>query len=204
MCIMSADVYADSPSEGEWERKFKDWFEVEDDPRIFWRNRAHGLLLRFDDKPVTIGHMLAVPWEAAQRVDDLEPGRHAKLMHVAQVAGRHLENVLLSEGIVPQYIGQLVAGAQVWHAHVHRGASYEGRDWIGGYNGQPRLDPAPEEWMDIIQRFGTSFDGPALDAELDQKRPPEDLVAMEQYALNLRDTRLAAIAIANASQVPTV
>ena len=189
-----SNVYANSPSGGKWEEKFKEWFKVDlrDDPRIIWRNEAYGLLLRFDDKPVTEGHVLAVPWEAAQMVDDLADPRSDKLGRVARAAGRHLAAVLSAEGRPPRYVGQLVAGGQVWHAHVHRAPCFVGPDWLEGFSGQnPRLDPTDEEWEHTIHRFGDTFDGAALDAELTAMGPAEDLKAMEQYALDLRDRRLA-------------
>lgn len=182
------DVLA-TPSNGVYEQRFKDWFAA-DDPRIVYRNEGHGYLIRLDDHPVTRRHLLAVPFEGHRSIDHMQGARGDKLGQVARFAGLQLEEVLERQGTPYKYIGTLVAGAQVWHAHVHRAPSYEGRDWIEGFNGGPRLELSEDEWSEMCET--TKFTPEmirALNAELARIGPAEDLAAMEQQALGLRSMR---------------
>lgn len=168
----------DTPSKGVFEQRFKDWFFDDTDPRVVFKSERHGMYVRLDDKPVTPGHSLAIPLEGQRYIDDLSETRSNKLWTVSRHVGRHIMEAYQDQE--PRYVGVLVAGAAVHHAHIHRAVCFEGRDWIGGFDGQPRLELTDDEWANVYDRTTfTPEQSRALEAELDRIAPPEDIVAQE-------------------------
>lgn len=195
----------DSPSGGQYEQNFRNWWEDENDPLVLYRNEQHGLYVRLDERPVTWGHMMAIPFEGAKSVDHLPGPRHDKLWRVAQFVGLHMEDVLRAREVPYRYMGTLVAGAQVWHAHVHRAACMQGPDWLKAFAGIPReqacevepfegqkplsarLELTEQEWADTVKAFGfTAAAKQDLDDYIAAVGPAEDLAAMEQHQVDLR------------------
>jgi diadenosine tetraphosphate (Ap4A) HIT family hydrolase len=178
-------INKNTPSGGVYEQRFKDWFfNADNDPRVLFKSEAHGLYVRLDDRPVTIGHSLAIPLESERYIDNMDPTRSDKLWTVSRHLGRHLMEVFGANE--PDYIGVLVAGKMVHHAHVHRAVCYEGRDWIGGFDGQPRLELPDDQWAEVCERTAFAPDEVhALEADLNRIAPPEPLVEMEKQAYDL-------------------
>lgn len=67
-----------------------------------------------DIHPVAEGHVLVVPKVQVEFVWDLSPEDYSALMQTVQKVGRRLRDV-----IGKPYVGQVVVGTDVPHAHVH-------------------------------------------------------------------------------------
>lgn len=67
-----------------------------------------------DINPVAEGHTLIVPKTQVEFVWDLDDGDYIALMQTVKKVGRRLREV-----IGKQYVGQMVVGTDVPHAHVH-------------------------------------------------------------------------------------
>lgn len=67
-----------------------------------------------DIHPVAEGHVLVVPKVQVEFVWDLNPEDYSALMQTVQKVGRRLRDV-----IGKPYVGQVVVGTDVPHAHVH-------------------------------------------------------------------------------------
>ncbi len=67
-----------------------------------------------DIHPVAEGHVLVISKRQVEFVWDLEPQEYQALMASVQKVGRRLLEV-----IKKPYVGQMVLGADVPHAHVH-------------------------------------------------------------------------------------
>lgn len=67
-----------------------------------------------DIMPAAPGHVLVIPKSQVEFVWDLTTADHQALMETVQKVGRRIRGVL-----GPQYVGQLVVGTDVPHAHVH-------------------------------------------------------------------------------------
>lgn len=67
-----------------------------------------------DIHPVAEGHTLVIPKTEVEFVWDLDPQDHAALMATVQKVGRRLREVTGKP-----YVGTLVVGTDVPHAHVH-------------------------------------------------------------------------------------
>lgn len=67
-----------------------------------------------DIHPVAEGHVLVVPKVQVEFVWDLSPEDYSALMQTVQKVGRRLRDI-----IGKPYVGQVVVGTDVPHAHVH-------------------------------------------------------------------------------------
>lgn len=67
-----------------------------------------------DIMPAAPGHVLVIPKSQVEFVWDLATADHQALMETVQKVGRRIREVL-----GPPYVGQLVMGTDVPHAHVH-------------------------------------------------------------------------------------
>lgn len=66
-----------------------------------------------DIHPVTEGHVLVIPKKQVEFIWDLEPEDYDALMHSVQKVGKRLREVMGKP-----YVGVLVVGTDVPHAHV--------------------------------------------------------------------------------------
>lgn len=67
-----------------------------------------------DIHPKQPGHVLVVPKKQVEFIWDLSSGDYAAVMVTAQRIGQHIREVLQ-----PRYVGMMVEGLGVPHAHVH-------------------------------------------------------------------------------------
>lgn len=67
-----------------------------------------------DIHPVAEGHVLVIPKKQVEFIWDLEPQDYQALMDTVQKVGRRLREV-----IGKPYVGTVVVGTDVPHAHVH-------------------------------------------------------------------------------------
>lgn len=67
-----------------------------------------------DIHPVAEGHVLVIPKTEVEFVWDLEEADYTALMATVQKVGRRLREV-----IAKPYVGEVVVGTDVPHAHVH-------------------------------------------------------------------------------------
>lgn len=67
-----------------------------------------------DIHPKQPGHVLVIPKQQVEFIWDLPADDYTSLMTVAQKVGQHIRTVLQ-----PNYIGVMVEGLGVPHAHVH-------------------------------------------------------------------------------------
>jgi len=67
-----------------------------------------------DINPIAEGHTLVIPKAQVEFVWDLEDDDYAALMATVKKVGQRLRKV-----IGKQYVGQLVVGTDIPHAHVH-------------------------------------------------------------------------------------
>ena len=67
-----------------------------------------------DINPVAEGHTLVIPKAEVEFIWDLEDDDYAALMSSVKKVGRRLREV-----IGKQYVGEIVVGTDVPHAHVH-------------------------------------------------------------------------------------
>lgn len=67
-----------------------------------------------DINPVAEGHVLVIPKVQVEFVWDLTEDDYAALMRTVQKVGRRLREV-----IGKKYVGQIVIGTDVPHAHIH-------------------------------------------------------------------------------------
>ena len=100
--------------------------------RFVWRDDAVVAFLSI--APVTTGHVLVVPVEEVDHWIDLDPATWGRVMEVALHVGR-----ALSDAFAPPRVGQMIAGFEVPHVHVHVLPAY-GLDDIG-FGG---VDPSPD------------------------------------------------------------
>lgn len=105
------------------------------DDKVTFRGRDVFTVL--SNKQVTSGHTLVVPVECFPSVDALPPDSARRLQVVSRATG-----IWLQVAFDPDYVGKLVAGKQVSHAHEHVVPCYEGRDWLT-VMGSPDRQPFP-------------------------------------------------------------
>lgn len=67
-----------------------------------------------DINPVAEGHVLVIPKVQVEFVWDLEPSDYQALMSTVQKVAKRLRKV-----IAKPYVGEMVVGVDVPHAHVH-------------------------------------------------------------------------------------
>ncbi len=86
-----------------------------------------------DIMPATRGHALVVPKRQVEFIWDLDDDEYAALMATVKKVGLRIRDVLR-----PAYVGQLVVGTDVPHAHVHVIPFAESRE-IQGALGSDRV-----------------------------------------------------------------
>lgn len=115
--------------------------------RFVWRDDEVVAFLSI--APVTTGHVLVVPIEEVDHWIDLDEGTW---LHVAEVA-RHVGRALQDVFAAPR-IGQMVAGFEVPHVHVHVLPAY-GLDDIGFAGADTSPDPTVLD--DAAERIRTAL-----------------------------------------------
>ncbi len=101
--------------------------------RFVWRDEQVVAFLSIN--PVTTGHVLVVPVEEVDHWIDLEPPLWTRVAVVSHVIGR-----ALGEAYDAPRIGQMIAGFEVPHVHVHVFPA-AGLDDIGFAKADPSPDP---------------------------------------------------------------
>jgi diadenosine tetraphosphate (Ap4A) HIT family hydrolase len=102
--------------------------------RFVWRDEHVVAFLSIN--PIATGHVLVVPVVEVDHWVDLEPPLWTRVAAVSHVIGRALDAAFDSPRI-----GQIIAGFEVPHVHVHVLPAY-GLDDIGFANADPAPDPA--------------------------------------------------------------
>jgi diadenosine tetraphosphate (Ap4A) HIT family hydrolase len=102
--------------------------------RFVWRDEHVVAFLSIN--PVATGHVLVVPVEEVDHWVDLEPALWTRVSAVSHVIGR-----ALSEAFDTPRVGQMIAGFEVPHVHVHVFPA-RGLDDIGFAGADPDPDPA--------------------------------------------------------------
>jgi diadenosine tetraphosphate (Ap4A) HIT family hydrolase len=102
--------------------------------RFVWRDDHVVAFLSIN--PVTVGHVLVVPVEEVDHWIDLDPALWARVSAVSHVIGR-----ALASAFAAPRVGQMIAGFEVPHVHVH---VFPARDLddIGFTRADPSPDPA--------------------------------------------------------------
>lgn len=101
--------------------------------RFVWRDEHVVAFLSIN--PVTTGHVLVVPREEVDHWVDLDPPLWTRVGAVSHVVGRALMTAFDA-----LRVGQMIAGFEVPHAHVHVFPAH-GLDDIGFANADPAPDP---------------------------------------------------------------
>ncbi len=102
--------------------------------RFVWRDEHVVAFLSI--APVATGHVLVVPVEEVDHWVDLEPPLWTRVAAVSHVVGR-----AVAEAFDAPRVGQMIAGFEVPHVHVHVFAAGSIED-IGFANADPAPDPA--------------------------------------------------------------
>jgi diadenosine tetraphosphate (Ap4A) HIT family hydrolase len=102
--------------------------------RFVWRDDHVVAFLSIE--PVAVGHVLVVPVKEVDRWVDLDPPLWTRVSAVSHVIGRALDTAFDAPRI-----GQMIAGFEVPHVHVH---VFPARDLddIGFAKADPSPDPA--------------------------------------------------------------
>jgi diadenosine tetraphosphate (Ap4A) HIT family hydrolase len=104
---------------------FERIFSGEKPDQVTFRSIGHNVFTVLAYPQATAGHTLIVPKECYPRTDHMPQQLAQKVDFVARATG-----IWLQAAFEPGYVGELVAGNQVAHAHVHRAPCYEGQDWL--------------------------------------------------------------------------
>lgn len=88
-----------------------------------------------DIHPKQPGHVLVVPKKQVEYLWDLSQDDYQALMNVVQAIGQHIRNTLQ-----PAYVGMMVEGLGVPHAHVHIFPFTTGAE----YYAQPDMSAEPD------------------------------------------------------------
>jgi len=115
--------------------------------RFVWRDEHVVAFLSI--APVTTGHVLVVPVEEVDHWVDLEPALWTRVAAVSHVVGR-----ALSEAFDAPRVGQMIAGFEVPHVHVHVLPAHDLGD-IGFGGADP--DPDPAVLDDAAERIRTAL-----------------------------------------------
>jgi len=102
--------------------------------RFVWRDEHVVAFLSIN--PVTTGHVLVVPIAEVDHWVDLEPPLWTRLAAVSHVIGRALDVAFDA-----QRVGQMIAGFEVPHVHIHVFPAQELGD-VSFANADPSPDPA--------------------------------------------------------------
>ena len=102
--------------------------------RFVWRDEHVVAFLSIN--PVTTGHVLVVPVAEVDHWVDLEPPLWTRVAAVSHVVGR-----ALTAAFAAPRVGQMIAGFEVPHVHVHVFPA-QGLDDIGFGKADPSPDPA--------------------------------------------------------------
>jgi histidine triad (HIT) family protein len=101
--------------------------------RFVWRDEDVVAFLSIN--PVAVGHVLVVPIEEIDHWVDLDPALWTRVAAVSHIVGRALAGVF-----DPPRIGQMIAGFEVPHVHVHVFPAAD-LDDIGFAKADPSPDP---------------------------------------------------------------
>lgn len=101
--------------------------------RFVWRD--HQVVAFLSIAPVTTGHVLVVPVNETDHWVDLDPPLWTQVSIVSHIIGRALKDTFGAPRV-----GQMIAGFEVPHVHVHVFPAYE-LDDIGFAKADPAPDP---------------------------------------------------------------
>jgi diadenosine tetraphosphate (Ap4A) HIT family hydrolase len=111
--------------------------------RFVWRDAD--VVAFLSANPITPGHVLVVPVEEVDRWTDLDPARWAQVAAVSRTIGRSLVEVFDAPRA-----GQMIAGFEVPHVHVHVFPAWS-IDGIGFADAD--LDPDPDALDEAAERI---------------------------------------------------
>jgi histidine triad (HIT) family protein len=117
--------------------------------RFVWRDDHVVAFLSI--APITTGHVLVVPVEEVDHWVDLEPALWTRVSAVSHVIAR-----ALAETFDAPRVGQMIAGFEVPHVHVHV-LPVHGLDDIGFAGADP--SPDPDVLDDAAVRIRTTLRG---------------------------------------------
>jgi len=125
--------------------------------RFVWRDDQVVAFLSIN--PVTTGHVLVVPVSEVDHWVDLAPPLWTRVSVVSHVVAR-----ALADAFDAPRVGQMIAGFEVPHVHVHVFPAY-GLDDIGFAKADPAPDPAvlddaAERIRDALRALGHGADVP--------------------------------------------
>jgi diadenosine tetraphosphate (Ap4A) HIT family hydrolase len=128
--------------------------------RFVWRDEHVVAFLSIN--PVATGHVLVVPVEEVDHWVDLAPPLWTRVAAVSHVIGR-----ALAEAFEAPRVGQMIAGFEVPHVHVHVFPA-QGLDDIGFAGADPDPDPAgldraAERIRAVLRQHGHAAMVPATD-----------------------------------------
>jgi len=91
--------------------------------------------IRFDDYPVTPGHLLIIPFRHVSSFFAITEEEHTAMWNLVQMGKKHLDEVFQPEGYNIAINDGVVAGQTVMHLHIHLIPRYPGdsddpKGWI--------------------------------------------------------------------------
>ena len=111
--------------------------------RFVWRDDEVVSFLSIN--PITVGHALVVPRAEVDHWLDLEPQLWARCSEVARIVGRGIQ-----AAFDPPRVGQMIAGFEVPHAHIHVLQIAD----LGDLSfAKAAADPDPAEMDDALERI---------------------------------------------------
>jgi diadenosine tetraphosphate (Ap4A) HIT family hydrolase len=115
--------------------------------RFVWRDDEVVAFLSIN--PITVGHTLVVPREEVDHWIDLAPAAWARCSEVARVVGLGIQRAF-----DPPRVGQMIAGFEVPHTHVH---VLQVSDLGDLSFANAAGDPDPREMDDAADRIRTAL-----------------------------------------------
>lgn len=100
-----------------------------------------------DINPASEGHTLVIPKKQVEFVWDLDENEYAALMQTVKKVARHLREV----SDMP-YVGEMVVGIDVPHAHVHLIPFTTPAELAGAFS-VPEREPDHEKLAQIAEKF---------------------------------------------------
>ena len=111
-------------------------------------------------KQATRGHTVVTSTECVQNLDLVSHARRRDIDIVSRATG-----IWLQAAFDPSYVGTLVAGVEVPHAHAHRIPSFASRDWLkvmGADDPKPFPEMSADEKAEVFARAKFAADYAAV------------------------------------------